>query len=237
MTKQSTLEFINYLFNKINVSVKRFPSREDRRLIRFLKENNINVVLDVGANVGQYTQNLFKNGYKGKVYSFEPQSQAFSKLKKHSNENWITINKGLGDIETKIIINNSANSVSSSILPILNKHTEIAKESVYVNTERIELSTVDLFIQENSIQAENVFLKIDTQGYENSVLNGASASLTKIKVLQVEMSLVPLYEGEVLFDELKKKIEGFGFSLSAVESGLADETTGKLLQMDAVFVK
>ena len=122
-------------------------------------------------------------------------------------------------------------------MPILNKHTEIAKESVYVNTERIELSTVDLFIQENSIQAENVFLKIDTQGYENSVLNGASASLTKIKVLQVEMSLVPLYEGEVLFDELKKKIEGFGFSLSAVESGLADETTGKLLQMDAVFVK
>lgn len=237
MTKKNILYFVNFFFNKIGMSVKRFPSREDRRLIRFLKENNINVVLDVGANVGQYTQNLFKNGYKGKVYSFEPQSQAFSKLKKHSNENWITINKGLGDIETKIIINNSANSVSSSILPISNRLSTISNDFEYINKEEVDVSTVDIFLSQNNITPENVFLKIDTQGYEDMVLNGATKSLQKIKVLQLEMSLVPLYKGELLFDEMKQKIESYGFSLSAVESGLADESTGKLLQMDALFIK
>lgn len=237
MTKKNILDFVNFFFNKIGMSVKRFPSREDRRLIRFLKENNINVVLDVGANVGQYTQNLFKNGYKGKVYSFEPQSQAFSKLKKHSNENWITINKGLGDIETKIIINNSANSVSSSILPISNRLSTISNDFEYINKEEVDLSTVDIFLSQNNITPENVFLKIDTQGYEDMVLNGATKSLQKIKALQLEMSLVPLYKGELLFDEMKQKIESYGFSLSAVESGLADESTGKLLQMDALFIK
>ena len=237
MTKKNILDFVNFFFNKIGMSVKRFPSREDRRLIRFLKENNINVVLDVGANVGQYTQNLFKNGYKGKVYSFEPQSQAFSKLKKHSNENWITINKGLGDIETKIIINNSANSVSSSILPISNRLSTISNDFEYINKEEVDVSTVDIFLSQNNITPENVFLKIDTQGYEDMVLNGATKSLQKIKVLQLEMSLVPLYKGELLFDEMKQKIESYGFSLSAVESGLADESTGKLLQMDALFIK
>ncbi len=237
MTKKNILDFVNFFFNKIGMSVKRFPSREDRRLIRFLKENNINVVLDVGANVGQYTQSLFKNGYKGKVYSFEPQSQAFSKLKKHSNENWITINKGLGDIETKIIINNSANSVSSSILPISNRLSTISNDFEYINKEEVDLSTVDIFLSQNNITPENVFLKIDTQGYEDMVLNGATKSLQKIKALQLEMSLVPLYKGELLFDEMKQKIESYGFSLSAVESGLADESTGKLLQMDALFIK
>ena len=238
MNKQSILEFINYFFNLIHLSVKRYPSREQRRLIRYLKNNNVLYVLDVGANVGQFAKNLFKYGYKGTIFSFEPQSKAFKILSKKANsKNWVAINKGLGETETKLTINNAANSVSSSILPILSEHTTVAKESAYVNSEEITISTVDIFLRENNISADQVFLKIDTQGYENMVLNGASKSLQSIKALQVEMSLIPLYDGEVLFDELKKKIESYGFSLAAVESGLANETTGKLLQLDAIFIK
>ncbi|MBS4044345.1 MAG: FkbM family methyltransferase [Chitinophagaceae bacterium] len=238
MTKQSILEFVNYFFNLFHLSVKRYPSREQRRLIRYLKNNHVDYVLDVGANVGQFATHLFRHGYQGKIFSFEPQSLAFKKLSKKANQqNWIAINKGLGEVETKLTINNAANSVSSSILPILSEHTAVAKESVYVNSEEIVISTVDIFLRENNIAPEQVFLKIDTQGYENMVLNGASNSLHAIKVLQVEMSLTPLYEGEILFDELKKKIESFGFALAAVESGLANEQTGKLLQLDAIFIK
>ena len=238
MNKQNILEFINYFLNKINISIKRFPSREQRRLIKYLKINNINTVLDVGANIGQFAKQLFLNGYKGTIISFEPQSQAFKILQKRTNKStWFAVNSALGESASTAIINNAANSVSSSILPILEQHTQVSKESEYINSEEIQISTVDDYLQQNNIKAENVFLKIDTQGYENKVLNGAIISLQKIKVLQLEMSLVPLYKGELLFDEMKQKIESYGFSLSAVESGLADESTGKLLQMDALFIK
>lgn len=44
-----------------------------------------------------------------------------------------------------------------------------------------------------------MYLKIDTQGYEEKVLNGAEELLSKVKVIQTELSLMPLYKGKILF--------------------------------------
>lgn len=238
MNKQVILGIINFFFNKIKISINRFPSREQRRLLQYLERNNINIVLDVGANVGQFAQQLYHIGFKGKIISFEPQKEAFNKLQQRANGiNWIAVNCALGEHKSVATINNAANSVSSSLLPILEEHTKVAKKSAYVSTEEIQVSTVDDYLLEHNISAAEVFFKIDTQGFENKVINGAKNSLQHIKALQLEMSVVPLYEGELLFDDMKNKIENYGFSLLSVVSGLANEATGKLLQIDAVFVK
>ena len=85
--------------------------------------------------------------------------------------------------------------------------------------------------------AKSVLLKIDTQGYEDRVLIGAAGVLDKLTALQVELSLVPLYAGQPLFDEMRKKIEMMGFVLFAIFPGYVHERTGQTLQIDGFFVR
>jgi len=78
-------------------------------------------------------------------------------------------------------------------------------------------------------------LKIDTQGYERRVLDGAERSLESVVLLQLEMSLVPLYEGETLFHEMCPLLHQKGFRMVSIEPGMKDEKTGHLFQVDGIF--
>ena len=81
------------------------------------------------------------------------------------------------------------------------------------------------------------FIKIDTQGYETQVMNGAKKLMSQIVGLQVEISLVPLYKGQCLFDEMLKKLKNYGFELWSISTVFSDPNTGQLLQVDGVIVK
>jgi hypothetical protein len=79
-------------------------------------------------------------------------------------------------------------------------------------------------------------VKIDTQGYEKNVIDGATASLDKIKVFQLEMSIFPLYENEMLYLDMIQYLDNKGFQLFTLENGFSDPKTGQLLQLDGIFV-
>jgi hypothetical protein len=81
------------------------------------------------------------------------------------------------------------------------------------------------------------FIKIDTQGYETQVMNGAKKLMSQIVGLQVEISLVPLYKGQCLFDEMLKKLKNYGFELWSISTVFSDPNTGQLLQVDATFFR
>jgi hypothetical protein len=78
-------------------------------------------------------------------------------------------------------------------------------------------------------------MKIDTQGYESRVLQGAQGSLARIDTVQMELSLVPLYEGELLFQEMWELLRAKGYTLVAIESGFSAPASGQLLQVDGIF--
>ena len=84
---------------------------------------------------------------------------------------------------------------------------------------------------------ENIFLKVDTQGYEDKVINGSINIMDKIKGLQIEMSLKELYKEQVLFDELYKIITNLNFELWDIKRGYSDSKSGKILQLEAIFIK
>jgi FkbM family methyltransferase len=238
MKKEDAYQLINYFANKIGLGVRRFPAREQRRLIKYLTEKNINYCFDVGANVGQFGRNLRSIGYKGQILSFEPQKNAFRKLEKYIKHDpfWDAINIGLGNTDGAAKINVSKNSVSSSMLNILDTHINASPESQFINVEDIEVHRLDSFISERGI-LENYFLKIDAQGFESKILEGAVGCMHQISALQLELACVPLYAGELLFDDMKKRIESEGFYLSSIESGFADENDGRLLQVEAIFLR
>lgn len=230
--------FINKIIHKLGIEITRFPNSNDRRLLQFLKNNAINTCVDVGANTGQFATKLIEIGFQGNIISFEPQKSAFEMLSKKAanHNNWKVYNYALGDFDGESTINVSANSVSSSLLNIMPQHKSAEPQSQYINQETIQVKKLDTVLSQ-SVNADKIFLKIDTQGFESKVLKGAANTLSKVHVLELEMSCVELYESELLFDDMKKHIESMGFNLCSIESGFADEKSGKLLQIEAVFIK
>ena len=105
--------------------------------------------------------------------------------------------------------------------------------------ESVEVNRLDAVLAEFVAPApdDRTFLKIDTQGYEVAVLSGTEGVIEQIAGLQVEMSLVPLYEGEADYLALLRRIHGYGFEPHLILSGFFSRMLGRQLQMDRVFFR
>ena len=232
-------KYINLIFAMFGLELLKFPNGVLKKRMELLRKFSIEMVLDVGANTGQYADLLRKGGYRGEIISYEPLSQAFKTLSQRirNDKTWAAENLGLGNYDGDAIINISENSVSSSILNIKKEHVDAAPESSYFTQEKISICKLDSIFEKYDKRGKNIFLKIDTQGFEKEVIQGANLSLAKITGIQVEMSLVELYEGEWLFDKIISLVESYGFKLYSIEPGFSDPVSGKLLQFDGIFFK
>lgn len=205
-----------------------------------LASRGINLVLDVGANAGQFGASLREEGYTGRIVSFEPLESARRLLLAASAKDpgWEVAEKAaIGRENGEIEIHISANSVSSSALELLDTHLRSAPESKVVGTERVPLRRLDdiaaRFVQPGSV----TLLKVDTQGYEDRVLDGASGLLARIDGIQLELSLVPLYRGQLLLPEMIERLKRMGFHLWEIWPAFVDCASGRLLQVDAAFFR
>jgi FkbM family methyltransferase len=210
------------------------------QLDRLLKHCNIDLVLDVGANAGHFAKELRAHGYVGRMVSFEPLEAAYAQLAAAASGDpgWtVPPRMALGDAEGEITIHVAGNSLSSSILDMLPEHERAAPGSAYVANETVALKRLDSAAGEFLTDSRRVLLKIDTQGYEDRVLNGATSVLDRVTAIQIELSLVPLYAGQSLFDEMRGKIESLGFVLYAIFPGYVHEQTGRTLQLDGFFLR
>jgi len=209
-----------------------------KRRLTIINNCNINVIFDIGANTGQYALKMRNLGYEDIIISFEPINDAFNILNKNSlhDNKWIVNNYALGNEDTRGIINVSGSSDNSSILNMLPKHYESNPNLKYVAKQEIEIKKLDSIFDSFANETDRVMVKIDTQGFEKNVIDGAIQSLKRIAIIQLEMSIVPLYENEILFMEMIKFLESKGFQLYSLENGHFNRKTGQLLQMDGIFV-
>ena len=232
---------IRKLMRYCGVDIIKYNSKSHplARLINLLREYKTNLVFDVGANIGQYACLLRNIGYKGRIVSFEPLESAFRELERIAkyDEHWDVENIGLGSCDGNKVINVAANSQSSSILDMLPLHLQSFPNSMYIGSEEIILRTIDSMLDKYYRLGDRVFMKIDSQGYEKHVLEGAKTALTNISGVELEMSLSPLYEGEILFPEMNTYMVGKGFSLMSLEPVIYSKTTGQLLQVNGVFFR
>jgi FkbM family methyltransferase len=220
----------------IQVFTPEFNSVARRR--QLLKAYAIDVVLDVGANAGQYALGLRGvMGYSKRIVSFEPLKSAFRLLAANAKNDpsWDVLNVALGDTAANQEINVAGNSYSSSLLSMLPLHVEMAPESSYIRKEVVEVKTLDSIFRDVCPTGGSIYLKIDTQGYEGKVIKGAERSLASIDTVQMEMSLVRLYQGELLFNAMYDVMIEKGYSLVGIEGGFTDPVSGQLLQVDGIF--
>ena len=215
-------------------------SSEAAKLRAVLRHLGTDTVLDVGANEGQYGRSLREAGYRGRLVSFEPLGSAHAALQRTAagDPQWqVHARCALGDHDGEIEIHVAGNSVSSSVLPMLEQHARAAPASRYVGHERVPVRRLDDIATPYLACARSVYLKIDTQGFEAAVLRGAPALLRQARAVQLELSLVPLYEGQELWQYFLTQMLAEGFVPWTLLPGFVDQATGRTLQLDVVFVR
>ena len=240
MAVKSTLQ---RFFRACGLEVRRLRSSnsEYQVLKDVLRASRADVVLDIGANLGQFAELVFEVGFRGTVISFEAQPQVHRELVKRAAARapkWVVADCcALGSASGTIEMNISANSLSSSLLPMRREHADAAPASRYIAKQTVKLERLDAAAAGVVPPRASLLMKIDTQGYEREVLDGASGLLDRTVAVQLELSLVPLYEQAPSLVEMVTYLENRGFEMFGLVPVFRDQRDGRLLQVDGIFIR
>lgn len=214
------------------------PEREEAfRAVRVASEVGAGCILDVGANLGQFASDVFRSGWQGQVISFEPLSAEHQRLSAAAaaNPRWTVAPRGaVGEQAGRSEIHRAGNSASSSLLPMRSEHIDAAAESVPVGVESIEIRRLDAM---DCVPDVPLFLKIDTQGYEMSVIRGAAGLLPRIRGMLVEISFAQLYDGQPLAFEVLEHLVRAGYRIHDLTPGFYHPSTGRMLQANVIVIR
>lgn len=221
-----------------------FPSKYTRNVVHLLRKKNITTVLDLGANIGQYANRLRSAGYKGEIISFEPIAAPYEKLKKEAADdvNWrIAPRMAIGNDDGEIEINKYSSDDMSSILQLKDDLPENIRKATpnlaHTAVEKVPVKKLDSIFDEYVSNGEKTLLKIDVQGFEKQVLEGAAKSLEKIEGIQIELSLIPIYEGETHYLDMLTYLKNLGFSVYFFLPVTNKIKMGRIDQIDALLFK
>jgi len=204
-----------------------------------LAGHRIETVFDVGANVGQYGHELRSGGYTGTIISYEPGQMAFDLLERASRDDprWHCKRLALGDRHGLAALNVSRSTATSSLLRAENRLLESAPDAAWTRIESVPIARLDNVAHEFITSNEELFIKLDVQGFELTVLEGAKGLLARVAAIEVEVSVLPLYVGQALATEVVAFLDASGFDLVALEPGFRARGSGKLLQLEGFFVR
>jgi FkbM family methyltransferase len=234
------LKFFRNLARIVNFMLSKLDLKLSLREVD-INDFEVDLCIDVGANTGQYGLMLIKSGFKGKIVSIEAQPKAHSELVDVSAKfaNWlVTDSCAVGDCEGEIIFQIAGNSFSSSALNMNVRHIDAAPESAPIGTisvKQYKLETVlDKYL--DLLVFNTIYLKLDTQGYEKNILYGISDDLwRKIKYVELELSLIELYDGQALFGFYIDYMKERNFVLIKLKTEFSDLKTNEILQLNGVF--
>ena len=213
-------------------------ARKDRWKYRWLPEQNIQTVLDIGANKGQFAGRMRHALPNAQLYCFEPLKDCFEQLTNRfrGDGRFQAFPFALGDAEGTAVIRHSVHSPASSLLPMSDLHKQVYPETVAFESEEIQIRTLDQAIAGLGL-TPNVLVKIDVQGYEDRVIRGGQKTLATAKAVLMEVSFRKLYEGQLLFDGLYDLLRPMGFVFSGFQGQAQDPQSGEVLFGDAIFIR
>lgn len=204
---------------------------------RILAEHEVPLVIDGGASVGIFGYRLRTCGYRGWITSFEPLSDPFAELERRAAKDprWDCRRLALGSRNVEAAqMHIAANSVSSSLLPIGERHVAAAPRSAPAGHESVAVTTLDEIAPELPDDGAGAYLKLDLQGNELEALKGAEQLLARLAAVELEVSYVELYEGAPTPGQVIEHLADRGFECVGIFPGFTDRS-GRTLQGDAVF--
>ena len=219
--------FLKGLFSGIAATTEHIP------ILNSL--GNLNTIVDIGANNGQFTLAARDTYKKTKIISFEPLTKPSKKFKRFfaKDKNIVLYKYAIGSKISQSLIHVSKKNDSSSLLPIGSKQSSIFPGTNESHLEKIQISTLHQLIKKEDLISP-VLVKIDVQGYELETLKGCVEYIPKFDIIIVECSFVELYEGQALADEVIKYLNKYSFKFEGIYNMYYDKY-GIAIQGDLLF--
>jgi FkbM family methyltransferase len=210
-----------------------------RKLRQIFASFQIDQVIDVGANLGQYYDFLrLEVGFKSRVFSFEPDPDLAATLLRRSTADplWTIFPVGLAAEPGRLPFNTmSERTFNSFRKPASGLSRAHAKMNTIVRTHEVEVTTLD-HLEQQFGGLERTYLKIDTQGLDLEVLKGGRSVIDKIPAVQAEVSFRALYEGSPSYVEAINAFTAQGFAVSDLFLVASDDYM-RALEFDCVMVR
>ena len=206
-----------------------------------LKEGKIDLVVDVGANSGQFYSLLRRQlKYGGKIFSFEPNPGMFNMLqdlKKHDPD-WDIFSFALGASESTLSFNIYQDSKLSSFLDGTDKNSARFKDKFKIEKSiLVSVKTLDSFFDERGEMpgVTSVFLKLDTQGFDLEVLKGLRKYKPLVKYIQSEISVIPIYDKMPHYTESINRFEEEGYKMISLVPVTREKDKGFVIEFDVLW--
>ena len=233
-----------YIASKLGyqlVKTRKFPTM-DTLLSHLIDRLDIDLVLDIGANRGQFAHRLRKLGYSGEMLSFEPIKNVFKKLSLAStkDDQWHVFHCALGAKTSSTKMSVTAITELASLYPMhTDAQTYYGKGSQISGEEKVNISTVDAVLTERvpNWQKKRIFLKMDTQGYDVEVFNGCKKTLETVAFLSSEISASPMYQTMPNYLDALKVYEDSGFRLTGIYPESRFQNSPLIIDMNAIMVR
>jgi FkbM family methyltransferase len=212
------------------------------KLSHLLGLHDPDLVVDVGANRGQFADQLRSVGYTGKIISIEPQASLAASLRARAaseGSDWEIIHGSAGEIEGRMTLHTFTDDTFSSLhLPNKTAHENFGALPTQTAPESVTVRRLDSWLAEhNAISARRIFLKTDTQGHDLSVLRGAPRTLSRSVIVMAEGSFVPLYDTIFTPSSLADFLIPQGFKNAGNYSSAHEGSDFSALEADCVFTR
>lgn len=225
---------IKHLLNKIGYDVKKYhPIFETT-----VKQLGIHTVVDIGANVGNFSKQMREEFPNAKIYMFEPLADCFQEIQKKFSEdkNHEAFQCALGNTKGETVIARSSFHPSSSILRMSELHKRLYPKTASVRDENIKMDKLDDVLA-HEILTKNILVKIDVQGFEDKVIAGGQNIIKQASAIIIETSFVMLYENQPLFGDIHDTLRALGFAYHGDIGRHYSRLTGELIYEDSLFLK
>ncbi len=198
----------------------------------------IRTVLDVGANEGQFSTMIRGVFPDAAIYAFEPLADCQDALRRCLAEapGSRIFPVALGAAPQRVPFRRTSFSPCSSFLrptDRLRGEVDNLKEEALVEVPIARLD--DILALHPPVGP--LLLKLDVQGYERQVLEGAPRTLADVAILVLEVAFVPLYEQQPLFDDMFLWLRDRGFRYRGNIEQSASRVDGLVTEADALFVR
>ncbi len=216
---------------------KWFPAYETRQLVWLMQHYDIQCVLDIGANQGQFVEKIRSAKWQGSILSFEPQAKEHALLirKSEKDAHWnIAERIALGDAEGTVTMNRFSDS---SVASILHPTEQLQRSMASAGTEQVPLKRLDQIVTAHTILPGHTLLKLDVQGFEPQVLRGATRLLPHVSAIFIEVSLLPMYDGDTHYLDMLDYLHNIGFHAVHISPVLNRKRFGNTGQLDVFLVR
>ena len=230
------------LAHRLGYDIEKFNQQVtlETHLRGLLPRQDINLVLDVGANNGQFASMLRDLGYRGEIVSFEPAGASFGILEAAaaSDPAWRVLHLGLSDTDGTAELNIPRVSPFASLHSVnASGRAKFGDQVDTVQVETVELARLDNVLPSivPDFEARNAFLKMDTQGHDLMVFEGAGAFRSQFDLLESEVSVVPMYDGAPHYLDTLAHYRSFGYEVTGLYTVNRTSDTWHVIEFDCVM--